>query len=249
MAMAKRSTVASCFAVAVLTALVAPMPALAQSACDVDELPREIAGRSQLAIRIDRGWQFFAPNDGAPAHVLQTDGLQDLCLAWEAPPYQRINRQIVYASTQYRDDQPLWLFRNSAAAEIPFIGRLLGDWSRTADASGANPDDSFREFHRSFPADPDVAPWSDLTDWHDTSAWLANRRSYELVSGAAAELTLLPYGTERLLVLAGQRPLTSWVPFTTYAPSGQDEFRVAVSYSGDLDDLGPRLYQYVFEAR
>ena len=75
---------------------------------------------------------------------------------------------------------------------------------------------SFREFHRSFPIDPDVAPWSDLTDWHDTSAWLANHRSYELVSGAAADLTLLPYGKERLLVLAGQRPLTSWVPFTTY---------------------------------
>lgn len=69
------------------------------------------------------------------------------------------------------------------------------------------------------------------------------------MSGAAADLTLLPYGTERLLVLAGQRPFTSWVPFTTYPPSGQDEFRVAVSYSGDLDGLGPRVYQYVFEAR
>ena len=35
----------------------------------------------------------------------------------------------------------------------------------------------------------------------------------------------------------------------TYPPSGQDEFRVAVSYSGDLDGLEPRVYKYVFEAR
>ena len=112
MAMAKRSAVVSCFAVAVLAALAAPMPALAQSTCNVGQLPREIAGQSRLAIRIDRDWQFFAPNDGAPAHVLQTDELQDhLCLAWEAPPYQRINRQIVYASTQYP--------RRPAAVAVP----------------------------------------------------------------------------------------------------------------------------------
>ena len=62
------------------------------------------------------------------------------------------------------------------------------------------------------PRRSDVVPWNKLADWHDTSAWLANRRSYDLVR-ATADLTLLPYGTERLLVLAAQRPLTSWVPF------------------------------------
>ena len=85
-------------------------PALAQSDCDVDGLPRETGGQTRLAVRIDKGWQFFPPNDDGPPYVLQTGGLQDLCLAWEAPPYQRSNQQIVYASTQYRDDQPLWLF-------------------------------------------------------------------------------------------------------------------------------------------
>ena len=247
MAMVERSAVAFCFAVAVLSALATP--ALAQSDCDVDQLPRETAGQSRLAVRINGGWQFFAPNDGAPAHVFQTSALQTLCLAWEAPPYQRSNRQIVYASTQFRDDQPVWLFRNSAAAQIPFVGQLFGDWSRTPDASGVDPDVAFREFHRSLPVDPDVAPWNNLADWHDTSAWVANRRSYELVSSAVAVLTLLPYGTERLLVLAAQRSLTSWVPFTTYAPSAQEQLRIAVSYSGDLDSLGPRVYRYLFEAR
>ena len=248
MAMVKRFAVAFCFVVAVLTALAATTPALAQSDCDVDQLPRDAAGQNRLAFRIDRSWQFFAPNDGEPTHVLETGRLQDLCVAWEAPPYQRRNRQIVYVSTQYRDDQPLWLFRNSAAAGIPFVGRLFSNWSRAPDTSGADPDDAFREFHRSLPDDPDVVPWNKLADWHDTSAWLANRRSYDLVR-ATADLTLLPYGTERLLVLAAQRPLTSWVPFKTLTPSGQDELRVAVSYSGDLEDLEPRVHKYVFEAR
>ena len=83
-----------------------------------------------------------------------------MCLAWEAPPYERSDRQIVYVSTQYRDNQPLWLFRNSAVAEVPVISRLFGDWSRTPDASGADPDNAFKEFHRSLPIDPNSAPWN-----------------------------------------------------------------------------------------
>ena len=249
MARVKRSTVAFCFAVTALTVLAAPTMVLAQADCNVDQLPREAAGQGRLAVRIDGEWQSFTQNDDAPAHVLEIGRLQNLCMAWEAPPYQRTSRQIVYASTQYTDEQPLWLFRNNAAAGIPFVGSLLGDWNRTPGASGVNPDDAFREFHRRRPADPSVAPWNNLTDWHDTSAWLANSRSYDLVVGSTDDLPLLPYGSERLLVLAARRPLTSWVPFTTRAPSGQNDLRVAVSYSGELDSLGPYVYQYVFQSR
>ena len=248
MAMVMRSVIAFCLGLAVLAGMTTATPALAQSDCTTSQLPRETGGQSRLAVKLDAGWQFFPPNDDGPAHALQTGGLQDLCLAWEAPPYQRSNRQIVYASTQYRDDQPLWLFRNSAIAEVPLLSRLFGDWSRTPDASGADPDDAFKDFHDSLPADPNIAPWNNLADWHDTSAWRTNRSSYELVSGAAVDLMSLPYGTERLLVLAAQRPLTSWVAFTTYTPSGQEQLRVAVAYSGDLDSRGPRVYRYVFEA-
>ena len=246
--MVKRFAVAFCFVVAVLTVLTTPTHVLAQSDCIVDQLPRSAAGQNRLAVRIYKEWKLFAPNAGESAHVIETDRLQDLCVAWEAPPYQRSNRQIVYVSTQYRDDQPLWLFRNSAAAGIPFVGSLFSNWSREPDTSGADPDDAFREFHRSLPDDPDDVPWNKLADWHDTSAWLANRRSYDLVR-VTADLTLLPYGTERLLVLAARRPLTSWVPFKTIAPARHDQLRIAVSYSGDLEDLGPRVHQYVFEVR
>ena len=241
----KRFAGAFCFAMA---ALAVPSSALAESDCDINQLSRDVAGQSRLAVRIDGDWQFFAPNDGAPAHFLETGGLQVLCLAWEAPPYPRRNRQIVYASTQYRDDQPLWLFRNSAAEGIPLLRRLFSDWSRQPDTAGVDPDDAFREFHSSLPDDPDVEPWNKLADWHDTSAWLPNRRSYDLVR-ATADLTRLPHGTEQLLVLAARRPRTSWIPFETYTPSKQEELQVAVSYSGELEDLGPRVHQYVFEVR
>ena len=170
-------------------------------------------------------------------------------MAWEAPPYQRNSRQIVYASTRYRDDQPLWLSRNAAAAGIPFVGKLLGDWSRTPDDSGIDPDEAFTRFHRDRSVDANAVPWTNLIDWHDTSAWLANRSSYELVSSALTEATLLPNGTERLLLLAARRPLTSWVSLTTRTPSGSDTLRVAVAYSGDLDTLGPGVYHYAFEVR
>ncbi len=249
MVMVNRSTVVFCFTVAALIALVDPTTALAQPDCNVDQLPRQAAWQGQLAIRIGEEWQSFAQNAGTPAHAIEIGGLQNLCMAWEAPPYQRTSRQIVYASTRYTDEQPLWLFRNNAGAGIPFVGSLLGDWNRTPDASGLNPDSAFREYHRSRPDDPSVAPWNNLTDWHDTSAWLANSGSYDLVVGAVDDLPLLPYGSERLLVLAARRPLTSWVPFTTRAPSGQNELRIAVAYSGDLDNLGPYVYQYVFQIR
>ena len=249
MVMVNRSAVVFCFTVAALIVLAAPTTALAQPDCNVDQLPRQAAWQGRLAIKIGGEWQSFAQDAGTLVHSLEIGGLQNLCMAWEAPPYQRTSRQIVYASTQYRDEQPLWLFRNNAGAVIPFVGSLLGDWNRTPGASGVNPDAAFREYHRSRPDDPFVAPWNNLTDWHDTSAWLANSESYDLVVGAVDDLPLLPYGSKRLLVLAARWPLTSWVPFTTRASSGQNELRVAVAYSGDLDSLGPHVYQYVFRIR
>ena len=239
------------FALAFLTALTAiatPMPLLAQSDCHVDELSRDDGGQRRLAVKIDTGWQFFKPNDDALTHAIEVGGLQELCMAWEAPPYEGGRRQIVYVSTQYRDDQPIWLVRHNQAAGIPFLGRLLGDWGRQADASGANPDQAFKEFHHRLPPDPGAAPWNNLTDWHNTSAWLTNRQSYEVVR-VVIDLAGFPFGTERLLMLRGGRSFTSWIPFTTHAPSGRDKLRVAVSYSGDLDvdGSGPRVYQYVFE--
>ncbi|MCY4673843.1 MAG: hypothetical protein OXD43_08800 [Bacteroidetes bacterium] len=221
----------------------------AQPICTVEDLPREATGQGRLAVRLDGAWQLFTQDEDGSAYIIEIGGLQSLCIAWEAPPYDNARRQIVYVSTKYRDKQPLWLFRNNAAAGLPFVGNLLGNWSRTPDASGLDPDEAFREFHRSLPEDPSEPPWDNLTTWHDTSVWLSNVSSYELVVGATNSLPVLPYGSERLLRLAGHRPLTSWVPFTTRAPSGQNELRIAVSYTGDLDNLGPDIYQYVFQVR
>ena len=116
------------YLVAGILAFVA-VPALspAQSSCDVDQLSREETGQYRLAILVDQNWQFFDSNDKDTEHILHLQGdlNQQLCIAWEAPPYKGNKRQIVYASTQYRDDQPLWLFRNNVVAQLPFVGRLL----------------------------------------------------------------------------------------------------------------------------
>ena len=249
MATAGRISVVFVFSAIALLAVSAMV--LAQASCTVEDLPREVASKGRLAIKIDGVWQLFAQNEDGSAYVLEVDGLQSLCIAWEAPPYQRHLRQIVYVSTKYMDEQPLWLVRNNAAAGFPFFGKLLGDWNRTPDASGSDPDEAFRKFHHSRPDDDDLsdAPWNNLVDWHDTSAWLTNVSSYELVVSATNGLSLLPYGSERLLRLVGGRPLTSWVPFTTRTPSRQNELRVAVAYTGDLDAIGPHVYQYVFQVK
>ena len=237
------------FVVSVLALFAAPAMVVAQSGCTVDDLSREQSGQGRIAVRIDGTWRLFSQNGDETAYVLDVGGLQTLCIAWEAPPYHGAARQIVYVSTKYRDEQPLWLFRNSAGAGLPFVGKLLGDWNRTPDDSDLDPDVAFKEFHRRRPDDPFDAPWTALADWHNTSAWFSNVKSYPLVVSATNGLPVLPYGSERLLRLAARRPLTSWVPFTTRAPTGQNELRVAVSYTGDLDSVGPYVYQYVFAVR
>ena len=247
MGISGRSNVEFILAFAAFAALNLPTSAFAQSGCDAEQLLREMSGGYRLAVRLPEGWQYFATNDEESAHLIQGGERQELCLAWEAPPYPRSHRQVVYASTRYREDQPLWLFRNGSAAGVPFVGRLLGDWSRVPDASGVNVDDGFRVFHQDRAVDASSTMWNNLAAWHDTSVWFSNSSSYELVSAAAASLELLPYGTERLLVLAARRPLTSWVAFASYSPSVGDRLHVAVSYSGDLDRLGPRVYLYVFD--
>ena len=216
------------------------------------DLPSRVkVGQYRLAVKLSGRWEFFAPNPTEPAHVISAAGAQSLCLAWEAPPYPHTRKQIVYASTQYRKDQPIWLWRNSAL-QIPIIGVRLGDWNRTPDSSERAPDETFVTFHRSLPEDADSAssPWKDLVNWHNTSVWLANQRSYDLVSAALKDAAgSLPYGTERLLALKAARPLTSWVAFTTYTPKPQDRLRVAVAFSGDLDNQGPRVYRYIFKVQ
>ena len=125
----------------ILVFVAVPALSLAQSSCDVDQLSREETGQYRLAILVNQNWQFFDSNDKDTEHILHLQGNlnQQLCIAWEAPPYKGNKRQIVYASTQYRDDQPLWLFRNNVVAQLPFVGRMLGDWSRSPGTLGTDP--------------------------------------------------------------------------------------------------------------
>ena len=219
----------------------------AQNCGDVP--PRTQVGEHRLAVKLSGTWEYFAPDLPEPAPVIPAAAGQTLCLAWEAPPYPGLRRQIVYVSTRYREDQPIWLWR-SGALQIPILADLLGNWNRTFDASRHGPDEAFGKFHRNLPENTSVTPWSALAAWHDTSGWFSNQRSYDLVAAALGDSRSgLPLGTERLMVLAARRPLSSWVRFTTYAPKTQNKLLVSVAFSGDLDTQGPRVYRYVLKVR
>ena len=192
----------------IIAALTIPTPILAEANCSIDELPRESKGnKRRLAVRTTDGWQYFTQNDSETAHDVKIGTLELVCLAWEAPPYPGSRAQIVYASTQHRKDQPLWLFRNSAVALVPLIKSLIGNWKRMADRSGNDPDQVFKAFHEN--RSDDRISERRIAEWHDTSLWGANADSFELVSTAVADLNALPLGTERLLRLVPKRPLSS----------------------------------------
>ena len=234
--------------VAVIAATCSSEALWAQNCGDLP--PQSRVGQQRLAVKLSGSWKIFTPNSTEPAYVISIARAQKLCLAWEAPPYPYFKRQIVYASTQYREDQPIWLWRNNALS-LPIIDVLLGNWSKKPDSSGRDPVEAFTAFHRSLPKNLAVAPWKDLKKWHDTSAWFPNQESYAVVSTALEDtMGSLPQGTERLLLLKANRSLTSWILFTTHVlPSRQDHLLVAVAFSGDLDEEGPRVYRYTFEVR
>ena len=237
-------------AIVMLAVTLCAAPAFAQDAGDnctdfvKSQLDRESLGSRRLAVRAGDTWQYLGPEE---ALVLETVGVNDLCMAWEAPPYRKLTRQIVYASTRYTDNQPIHLFRRGQA---PFevLRKLFGDWEHFLSEQGSSIEREFMEFHRGETPE-DLEKWRLLKDWHDTSAWVANKRSRELVKGTLAltKGTLpegeapLPYGTERLLVLAAWRPLASWIPIETAPPAEGGKLHVAISYSGDTET---RLYRY-----
>lgn len=234
------------FAVVVFGILVSSAPVLAQP-CSTDLPERNATGGGRLAVRLSGDWKLFDPDGGTSA--LQLNGLQQLCMAWEAPPHDFAGRQIVYVSTRYTDLQGLWLFRKFPEGRL-LPARRPWSWFR----SGVQALNGFEVYHGQDYDEVDDGLRDRLNVWHESDQPSArdqaiNADSYGLVSAAVGSLGNLPYGSERLLPLRAARPWTSWVPFDTHAPSGQDELRVAIAYSGDLESRGPRVYRYAFRRR
>ena len=232
--------------VGALTAMFLPVSILAQDAQHASTcnemadcaktvkcgLARTVRGGGRLAVKIGDEWAYLRRQDDPL--VIRAAGVDDLCMAWEAPRSGGSN-QIVYAGTKFSRDQQILLYRNGAAP-IKFFRRFFGDWSSTL----GNDRERFRNFHKESPKDREE--WSLLRDWHDTSAWLPDRGSFELVKRAVADKRAsVPYGTERLLLVQPNRPLSSWIPIETKPPSNGERLHVAISYSGDSD---PFVYRY-----
>lgn len=195
------------------------------------DLARRDKGHGRLAVKAGDEWLYLKQQDDPL--VLRTAEIDDLCMAWEAPRSR--SNQIVYASTKFSSDQQILLFRNGAAP-IKLFREIFGDWSSTL----GNDRDKFRSFHKELPKDREE--WKLLHDWHDTSLWIPEQGSYELVKRAVADKRAsLPYGTERLLLVQPNRPLSSWIPIETKPPSNGEQLHVAISYSGDRV---PFVYRY-----
>lgn len=206
-------------------------------ACKSEGLDKEASTKGRLAVRSGDEWRLFNQQEEG---ILKTSGNEELCLAWEAPPYAG-GSQIVYVSTRYRDDQPVSIYRN--ASSPPFFYAFFSDWRGPTVSR-----DLFDKFHKKSLGRNDdgvsgnTDGWDKLRKWHETSFWIANLESHELVKGALAyESIPLPYGAERLLVVAGERSMTSWIPFTSKVQKGS-KLLVAISYSGDKE---PFVYEYV----
>lgn len=224
--------------IAAVAVLADPVTATAQSGCSVSGLSRRGSEVRRLAVEIGDDWKFFSENPEGPAHSLTIDrqSVTSLCLAWEAPPHRALSRQFVYISTRYTTDQPLSLFRSGG---FPVL--TADDWGdgRSRGQADALAGD-FREYHRKRSSSQETL-FDDLNRWHDGNT------SYGLVSGALGNSTRLPNGGERLLTLLPLRPFKSWVRFSSHVPAAGDTLRVAVAYSGDVESLGARAYEYIFE--
>lgn len=207
----------------------------AATTCSNEGLSRESEGKGRLAIRSGDKWELFDQGTG----ILKTSEDGELCLAWEAPPYPGRRKQIVYVSTRHSDDQKVSVYRNASAP--PFFYVLLPEWRRVVT------DELFKEFHDSCTltscdsTSRHAEGWEDLRRWHETSFWFANLKSLQLVKGAIDSKSI--HGAERLLVIAGARPYTSWIEFTSKVQKGK-KLVVAVSYSGDKE---PFVYRYVLD--
>lgn len=155
-----RTAKAALLSVAAMTIAVGSAGVLSAQNCG-DLPPRAQASEHRLAVKLSGTWEFFTPDGSGPVRSISAAGAQTLCLAWEAPPYPGRRKQIVYISTRYRENQPIWLWRSSAF-QIPLISQLLGDWNRTLDASGHDPQEAFTSFHRTLPENANLAPWTAL---------------------------------------------------------------------------------------
>lgn len=214
----------------------------AETDCTVENLSRESSAEGRLAVRSVDGWTLF--NQKEPGILkISPPGHNDLCLAWEAPPYDGARKQIVYVSSRFSDNQPVSVYRN--ASSPPFLYPLFSDWQGTTVERNF-----FREFHAESSDQGEAQKLVGTNNrhklllWHQTSFWFPNMRSDELVKGALKfKGTSLPNGAERLLVVAAGRAKKSWIPFTSKVQRGS-ELLVTIAYSGDKE---PFLYEYTID--
>lgn len=216
-----------------------------------------------LAVRVHNGdWLLIAPNE-EPVTVkphLQT-ATEDVQFCWAVPPAREESAQVVYVHTQYKQGQPISLFRTPAKGsdkkiQKSFYSTLVNwfegsfnEWRGNLHSASCQ----FKFYHRSTVSGCRGGPfhnWEQLLDrWHETEAWdthVRTRAFASLVIGLS--LKDQEIASERLLRLNPERPSMSWVPFKSNPPKIGKYLDIKLVYSrssADGSDLKVHSFKFL----
>ena len=225
--------------------ILAQQPSHADSRCELSaDLERSDRYNFHLAVAQKGGWLICPSNDPTTlAYEVDLSGPQRL--RWAVPASD--TRNVVYASTVVKPNQPLSLYRNSALGIFISLAQYLypvEDTVQEIEMLGSDLKKGFVKYH--LEPEKHTSPTQlfakSLAQWHDTGLWRTERPSREVVRRALEDvdkqLLVSGRGAERLLRIKGGREDTSWIEFRSQRPRPRrpDNRRllaVTLSYDGE----------------
>ena len=233
-----------CMSVVVLAPQLAVSNALCESKnISCDNLPREKKYEYQMAVCLPSSQVLICKHNPAKAPHLITvkDPPSRLDFRWAVPASD--SSQVVYVSTSYTEDQQLSVFRNGYfknAKYVPRAFRTIHEFL-TSGSTSKNPQESFQDYHLgSGTIDDNVREI--LASWHEKLLWQED--TYIYVKKALLVKPRPVLAAERLIRVRSDRPLASWIEFTSNIEGGS-MLRMTLSYSGEaIDYVVPRSFHY-----
>ncbi len=228
--------------------VLAPQLAVSNSLCEsknisCDNLQRERKYEYQMAVCLPSDRVLICKQNSAKAPHLITvkDSPSSMNFRWAVPASD--SSQLVYVSTSYTEDQQLSVFRNGYfknAEYVPHAFRTIHEFL-TSGSTSKNPQESFRDYHLGS-GTIDNGVKQILASWHEKFLWQED--TYIYVKKALLVKPRPVLAAERLIRVRSDRPLTSWIGFTSNIEGGS-MLRMTLSYSGEaIDVVVPRSFHY-----
>ena len=217
----------------------APKLVVSNSLCEpknisCDNLPRAEKYEYQMAVCLPPGQVLICKSNQAktPHPIAVEYPPSKLEFRWAVP--QSDSSQFIYVSTSYTEDQQLSVFRNGYFEDsrfIPAAFKTIHEFLSSGSTS-KTPQESFKNYHLgSGPVSNNVREI--LASWHENSFWHEETYPYVKRTLSIKHKPLL--AAERLIRLSSNRPLTSWIRFTSHIEEGS-MLRMTLYYSGEGTD-------------